>query len=988
MELFLDRETFCELDLTEVGAYRYADEAEDLLLSYAIDDEPVQVWDVTEDPCIPDDLEHAMLNADEVWAHNAQFDKAVHNGPKQQHLPRIELERWRCSMALALSHALPGGLEDLCIVLDVPEDLGKLREGKKLIRLFTMPQPKNRKVSRPNRLTHPDEWARFKAYAANDISAMRECIRRMPRWNWDGTAVAEWHCDQRINERGFAVDRELTEAGIRAAASEKERIGIRFRELTQGVVDRPSQRAQFMAYLNEQFGLGLVDTKSDTFLQLLKRPTLDPRCAELMRLSIAANKTSTAKYAALNPAIQGDDRFRGALQFAGASRTRRWAGRLFQAHNLPARGLPKAADVEQYIETLKLNSHDLYFENLTWYGSAALRGVVVAPEDKILAVADLANIEGRILSWVSRENWKLEAFREYDAGTGPDLYNVTAVSIIGGDPWKVSKTNRQTFGKVPDLACVGADTLVLTRRGLVPIVDVGTTDQLWDGCEWVSHKGLSDNGVRSVVDVDGIEATPDHLINIKETWLQAQQLVSCESTLRRALATGLESFRSSGLNEAVPVALPPSSFSARAAVCPTLLQRATCDTEDRQGAISAPKQSLSTRANDIGATKTCAPTNHTDGGCSIGSQRRSTGAATPTMPRIRTMEVEASQSTRHGSKTDESSCDTCSRSQGGTSRCSNSIESMSTKDTCPETFDSSRANRIEKTSGACETCSVRSTISKRVYDLQNAGPRHRFLVKSRSGWLLIHNSGYQGGVAGYQTFAKAYNVRMADHWETIQKQISPHLVTKAWENLSNWGGESRALLEISDIEWVASETCKLAWRARHPATQRFWYELQDAMRNAINEWGSIHKVGPYIKVKCVKHKDQRWMVIRLPNGRYLTYFEPHLMDDRTVAYYGEAAEAGKTNRLWTRVFTHGGKATGNICQTLARDVLMPALQEAEVRGYSPVLSVHDEAVTEVPDNGEFDAEGLCAILTRELPWSAGLPLAAAGMTTYRYCKED
>lgn len=376
-ELWLDRETWSELDLKAVGTYVYADSAEDLLLAYALDDEPAKVWDCTAEP-MPGDLEEAMRQASTVTAHNAAFDKAIHNGSAQLHLPRIALPRWRCSMAQALSHALPASLADLCLVLGVPADMSKHADGKKLVQLFTRPQPANRKVQRVTRHTHPEEWERFKLYAKNDVVAMRECVRRMPTWNWNASAIAEWHCDQRINERGFAVDRELTRAGARAAIVEKDRIGKRFRELTQGVVDRPSQRAQFQAYLNERFGLSLDNTRSDTFNQELKDPSLDPACAELMHLAIASNKTSTAKYAALDPAVSPDGRFRGGLQFAGASRTRRWAGRLFQPQNLPSRGLPPSDDVEQYIDCLKAGTHDLFFDNLMLFGAAALRGIVVA----------------------------------------------------------------------------------------------------------------------------------------------------------------------------------------------------------------------------------------------------------------------------------------------------------------------------------------------------------------------------------------------------------------------------------------------------------------------------------------------------------------------------------------------------------------------------------------------------------------------------------
>lgn len=364
--LWLDRETFCELDLKEVGTYRYADEAHDLLIAYAIDDEEPRVWDCTAEE-MHDELFYAMEDEEQpVTAHNAQFDKAIHNGPKQMRLPRIALPRWRCSMAQALSHALPGSLEDLGLVLGLGFDAAKDKEGKKLIRRFCSPNYRTLKsgIKRNvyDRHTHPEEWERFKDYAKQDIVAMRECVRRMPRWNWNESALEEWHCDQRINERGFFVDTDLTKAGIRASHDEKQRIATRVAELTGGEV-RVSQRDKFQALLNERFGLDLDNTRADTFIQLIKsrRDELPAVAVELMELAMAANKTSTAKYAALDPAVQADRRFRGGLQFAGASRTRRWAGRMFQGQNLPSRGLPPADLVEWFIATLKNGTDDLWF---------------------------------------------------------------------------------------------------------------------------------------------------------------------------------------------------------------------------------------------------------------------------------------------------------------------------------------------------------------------------------------------------------------------------------------------------------------------------------------------------------------------------------------------------------------------------------------------------------------------------------------------------
>ena len=693
--LWLDFESYNTIDLKEVGTYKYAETAEIMLAAYALNDGPVRVWDLTTGA--PDPIFwQALQEADEVWAHNAQFDKALVSASLI--LPHPPLERWRCSMAQALSHALPAALSDLCMVLKVPEDKAKLSEGKKLVQLFCKPQPNGRKVHRATRETHPAEWQRFVAYAANDIEAMRECVRRMPTWNWNASAIAEWHLDQRINERGFQVDRDLTRAGADAAVAEKTRIASRVDVLTGGAC-RPSQRDKFMEFLNTRFGLSLSDTRSETFRHMIRAGGLDPACVELMELSIASNKTSTAKYAALDPAVQNDGRFRGGLQFAGASRTRRWAGRLFQPQNLPSRGLPDAADVERYIHMLKHGAHHLFFDNLMLYGAAALRGVVIAKPGHKLVVADLSNIEGRVLAWLAGEKWKLQAFREYDAGTGPDLYNITAASILGGDPWKVSKKDRNVFGKVPDLA-----------------------------------------------------------------------------------------------------------------------------------------------------------------------------------------------------------------------------------------------------------------------------------------------SGYQGGVAGYQTFARAYGVRMADHWQTIQQQIDSRLIHKAHANLDKFGRPQLASLEISETEWLASESCKLAWRERHPATVKLWYTLQDAAKAAITYPGMVYNVGDFLRVGVVEYAGHNWLVVALPSGRYLTYFDPRLIDG-AITYMGESAEEGKTTRQWIRVWTHGGKMTGNCCQTVARDILTPSLRVAEERGYLPVLTVHDEAITEVLDTPEFSSEGLVSILSHNPEWTTGLPLAAAGFEAPRYKKD-
>lgn len=664
---YFDSETFSEVDLKVVGTYAYADHpsTEVILATYAIGDGPVRRWSPAEGEPIPADLLAALRNPSLITAHNSAFDRNV--VPRALYrmgiLTAAERDRlltpavWRCTMVKALAHALPGDLDTLGRVLGLREDQAKITEGKKLIQRFCKPAPANHKRRRYDHTTHPELWARFVRYAEMDIVAMRECDRRMPDWNLGPREHALWLLDQQINDRGFYCDRELVDAAVRTTEEEKHQMATRFAELTGGCVAKATQRDQFRAFLKEHHGLELENTQAETLRTVRKRVPDDSDLAELLDIALATNKTSTSKYARIQPAIGADGRFRGGLQFAGAGRTRRWGGRMFQPQNLPSRGLPKAKLVDAYVTAVKAGVHTVCFDNLMWYGSAALRGVVTAPPGRHIVAADLSNIEGRMLAWVAREEWKLEAFRAYDAGTGPDLYNITANMIIGVDPWNVPKKVRNVFGKVPDLA-----------------------------------------------------------------------------------------------------------------------------------------------------------------------------------------------------------------------------------------------------------------------------------------------SGYQGGVAGYQTFAHAYGVRMADHWDTIQQSIDPAIIAKARKNLAKgWAKKQIADLEISELEWLASEACKLAWRARHPATVTFWYALQEAAIKAIEFPGSVHEV-TCLKLSCREHAGHLWLQILLPSGNRLCYFHPHIIkaeeydeerDElrvrKSLAYWALSSEEGGP-RIWQRTFTHGGKLTGNVCVTADTQVLTQ-------RGLVPIVDV-------------------------------------------------
>ena len=208
--LHLDIETFSTVPIKH-GAHRYAEEAEVLLVALAIDDGPVQVWDTQDAVNWRDALQQAADKAEKVVIHGSGFDRTVlrHCGVV------IPPEKIEDTMVVALQHSLPGALGTLCDVLGVPQDKAKDKAGKKLIHLFTKPRPKNVKLRRATRETHPNEWQQFIEYARIDVVAMRDVRGRLPRWNCVPSERALWLLDQEVNDRGFAVDLDLARSAIR-----------------------------------------------------------------------------------------------------------------------------------------------------------------------------------------------------------------------------------------------------------------------------------------------------------------------------------------------------------------------------------------------------------------------------------------------------------------------------------------------------------------------------------------------------------------------------------------------------------------------------------------------------------------------------------------------------------------------------------------------------------------------------------------------------
>lgn len=447
--LYFDCETYSETPIKN-GTYAYAASSELMLATYAVNDSPVRVWDATAGGPIPEDLLGYLNDPDViVKAHNAMFDRnALRLGNLKIEVP---IRRWRCTMVKALAHALPGSLDKLCEVMKVGEGLAKHKEGRKLIQLFCKPMPKNSKLRRATRETHPEQWQQFIEYAVSDIEAMREVDKLLPSWNYQGLELEHYFLDQEINDRGYLIDLELAEGALRAVDKEQASLKDQVFAATDGQVSSATKRDPMLAHILEYYGIALPDMQAATLQRRIDDPDLPEGLRELLAIRLQATTTSTSKYKSLLKAVSANGRLCGTIQFDGASRTRRASGRTFQPQNMPSRGLLPEDQIEVGIEMLKVGNADVVFSDVMALTSSAIRGCIIAPPGRKLVVADLANIEGRDQAWLAGESWKLQAFRDFDAGIGHDLYNLAYAKSFGVDPASVTKKQR-AIGKVQELA--------------------------------------------------------------------------------------------------------------------------------------------------------------------------------------------------------------------------------------------------------------------------------------------------------------------------------------------------------------------------------------------------------------------------------------------------------------------------------------------------------------------------------------------------------
>ncbi len=353
--IWLDTETRSPVPINH-GTDRYMSKAECLMVAWVRDEEKPQLWETVRGEQMPAPLADAFADPSElVCMHNVPFDRAVLARCLNVKLP---IQRFRCSMAAAMSHGFPGSLGVLGQVLELPEDQQKLTDGRRLIQMFCIPHDEAGTYF--DYRTHPVDWQRFCEYGVQDTAVLREIWKRLPKHNYAGENLETWFIDQLINERGFGFDQALALSAQALLERAKGRHEKEMRAATDDEVWAATQREKLKRYL-ESKGLTLPNMRASTITEWLEQDDLSPEMRFLLEARLEASKSSGAKYRRGLEMVGEGSRIRYGMRFNGAGRTGRFSHRGFQPGNLK-RASVKFAQIEAEIKLLKAGNLDLFYD--------------------------------------------------------------------------------------------------------------------------------------------------------------------------------------------------------------------------------------------------------------------------------------------------------------------------------------------------------------------------------------------------------------------------------------------------------------------------------------------------------------------------------------------------------------------------------------------------------------------------------------------------
>lgn len=473
--LSIDIETYSSIDLIKSGVYAYASapDFKIILFGYAFNDETVKVIDLASGEKLPDRVKKALVCKDVIkTAYNANFERVC----IQQHFnTKLHIDEWRCSAIAASELGLPQTLKAVALILNLDEQ--KDSRGKGLIKYFCMPckatiKNKSRIINLPEH--DIEKWNIFKEYCKKDVEVEREIRKKLSKFPLVDNEQHLWEYDQRINDRGVKVDLEFVKIAIEFNNFYSNRCFEEAIKLTG--LSNPNSVQQLKKWIFETTGEEISSLNKENVKELLNN-TNNEQLKSLLDLRKHMSKTSISKYEAVLRSVGPDNRVRGLLQFYGANRTGRWAGRIVQVHNLPQNHLKDLECAREVVKEGDFEIFEMLFGDAPPVLSELIRTLFIADKGRRFIVSDFSAIEARVIAYLADEQWRLEVFKThgkiYEASAA-QMFKVPIESIKKGNPLrqkgKIAELALGYGGGVGALTSMGALKMGLTEDELSPLV--------------------------------------------------------------------------------------------------------------------------------------------------------------------------------------------------------------------------------------------------------------------------------------------------------------------------------------------------------------------------------------------------------------------------------------------------------------------------------------------------------------------------------------
>jgi len=447
--LSIDIETFSSVDITKAGLYRYvrSPDFQILLFAYSWAGEPVQIIDLARGEFMTGEILRALADPEVIkHAYNASFEWYCLN--KFYYSP---LDSWHCTMLHGLYCGYTAGLAATAVALGLPEDKRKMSTGKALIKTFCVPcKPTAKNGNRIRTLPHhePEKWELFKEYCKQDVVTEMEIEQRLSNFPVPEQEQRLWELDQQINAYGVMVDRDLIEGALYCS-------DVVTQELTaEGIqisgLQNPNSPKQLTEWLEKETGEEVPDLQKATVSEMIDT-TKNEAAKRMLEIRQELSKTSVKKYTTMDTAVCDDGRIRGLLQFYGANRTGRWAGRLVQVHNLPRNYLETLSFARELVKAKKIDALKIIYGNVPDTLSQLIRTTFIPSPRHAFLVADFSAIEARVIAWLAGEQWRLDVFASHGK-----IYEASASAMFGVPIEKIVKGNPEYAlrqkGKISELA--------------------------------------------------------------------------------------------------------------------------------------------------------------------------------------------------------------------------------------------------------------------------------------------------------------------------------------------------------------------------------------------------------------------------------------------------------------------------------------------------------------------------------------------------------